>query len=172
MNSKERRSNIVNMLVGGNRPLKGQELAEKFNVTRQVIVKDVAIIRAEGTSIIATPEGYLISKYEENRIRKVIAVSHDRDEMDVELNTIVKYGGIVEDVIVEHPLYGEIKSMLMIKNLNDVEKFVSKFKNTEAEPLSLLTNGVHVHTISAESEKQIIDILKELEEKNILIDNG
>ena len=29
-----------------------------------------------------------------------------------ELQIVVKYGGIIEDVIVEHPLYGEIIGIL------------------------------------------------------------
>lgn len=45
-----------------------------------------------------------------------------------ELEIVVKYGGIIEDVIVEHPLYGEIKGILKIKNLNDLNKFTGYFE--------------------------------------------
>ncbi|MBU3182206.1 transcription repressor NadR [Clostridium psychrophilum] len=169
MNSKERREYIRNLLIENNITYKGQFLAEQLGVTRQVIVKDIAIIRAEGINIIATPEGYLIFNEESNYVRRVIAVSHRRDEIYNELECIVKFGGIVEDVTVEHPLYGEIRAMLMIKTIMDIEKFTKKFKEASAEPLSSLTKGVHLHTVRADNEQIIDSIIKELKDKNYLI---
>ena len=75
--------------------------------------------------------------------------------MESELEIVVKYGGIIEDVIVEHPLYGEIKGILKIKNINDLNKFTGYFEKVEAKPLSALTNGIHLHTISADSEENM-----------------
>ena len=169
MNSKERREYIRNLLIENNITYKGQFLAEQLGVTRQVIVKDIAIIRAEGINIIATPEGYLIFNEESNYVRRVIAVSHRRDEIYNELECIVKFGGIVEDVTVEHPLYGEIRAMLMIKTIMDIEKFTKKFKEASAEPLSSLTKGVHLHTVRADNDQIIDSIIKELKDKNYLI---
>lgn len=169
MNSKERREYIKNLLIENNITYKGQFLAEQLGVTRQVIVKDIAIIRAEGINIIATPEGYLIFNEESNYVRRVIAVSHRRDEIYNELECIVKFGGIVEDVTVEHPLYGEIRAMLMIKTIMDIEKFTKKFKEASAEPLSSLTKGVHLHTVRADNDQIIDSIIKELKDKNYLI---
>jgi len=169
MISKNRRDKIKELLKKSNEPIKGQNLAEMFEVTRQVIVKDIAIIRAEGVNIIATPEGYMIANDNSFQLKRVIAVSHARDNMEDELKTIVKYGATIEDVIVEHPLYGEIKAMLMIKNLFDLEKFEEKFKNYGAEPLSKLTNGVHLHTISCDNEDILNSILSELSAKGYLI---
>lgn len=169
MNSKERREYIKNLLIKNNSTYKGQFLAEELGVTRQVIVKDIAIIRAEGVNIIATPEGYLIPNEESSYVRRVIALSHSREDMYNELECIIKFGGIVEDVIVEHPLYGEIRAMLMIKTLIDIEKFINKFKKLNAEPLSSLTKGIHLHTIKADNEEIIECIIKELKDKNYLI---
>lgn len=168
MNSKKRRDNIRELLRKANEPLKGQSLAEMLSVTRQVIVKDIAIIRAEGLNVIATPEGYMIPNDNTSRVKKVIAVSHQRNMMEDELKTIVKYGGTIEDVIVEHPLYGEIKGMLMIKNLFDLESFIEKFTNYGAEPLSTLTNGIHLHTISADNFEIMNKIVSELSSKGYL----
>ena len=169
MNSKERREYIKNLLIKKNSTYKGQFLAEELGVTRQVIVKDIAIIRAEGVNIIATPEGYLIPNEESHYVRRVIAVSHSTDDIYNELECIVKFGGIVEDVTVEHPLYGEIRAMLMIKTLMDIEKFIKKFKEFNAQPLSSLTKGIHLHTIKADNEEIIECIIKELKDKNYLI---
>lgn len=169
MISKNRRDKIKKLLATSKDAIKGQSLAEMFNVTRQVIVKDIAIIRAEGLNIIATPEGYIVPIENNSKVKKIIAVSHHRKDMEDELKTIVKYGGTIEDVIVEHPLYGEIKAMLMIKNLFDLESFEEKFHNYSAEPLSALTNGIHLHTISCDSEEVLNKILGELNEKGYLI---
>ncbi|MBU3146153.1 transcription repressor NadR [Clostridium sp. CF012] len=169
MNSKERREYIKNLLIKSNTTYKGQFLAEELGVTRQVIVKDIAITRAEGVNIIATPEGYLIPNEESNYIKRVIAVAHSREDIYSELECIVKFGGVVEDVTVEHSLYGEIRAMLMIKTLIDIEKFTNKFKEFNAQPLSALTNGVHLHTIKADNEEIIECIIKELKDKNYLI---
>jgi len=169
MNSKQRREYIKNLLIKNNNAYKGQFLAEELGVTRQVIVKDIAITRAEGVNIIATPEGYLIPNEETNYARRVIAVAHSREDIYNELECIVKFGGVVEDVTVEHSLYGEIRAMLMIKTIMDIEKFTNKFKEFNAEPLSALTKGIHLHTIRADNEDIIECIIKELKDKNYLI---
>ena len=130
MNSNERRNDIIKMLINLNEPVKGSNLAKKYNVTRQIIVKDIALLRARGENIIATPDGYMVGGDKINKITVIVAVNHKEDDLEHELGTIVKYGGVVEDVIVEHPLYGEIKGMLMIKNLNDLENFMKKYNNS------------------------------------------
>ncbi|MDV4151693.1 transcription repressor NadR [Clostridium sp. AL.422] len=168
MSSKKRREEIINLLFQNNGPIKGTELASLFNVTRQIIVKDIAILRAEGRNIIATPDGYIYNK-DNNKVKSIIAVNHDSSKTIQELEIVVKYGGIIEDVIIEHPLYGEIRGNLMIKNLNDLYKFENKFKNKDVKPLSNLTNGIHLHTIAADSQEDIESIKKELKEKGFLL---
>lgn len=169
MSSKDRRKLIEELLIKRAEPQKGNNLAVELGVTRQVIVKDIAILRAEGINIIATPEGYMMPKESNLKIKRVIAVSHKPDEIEDELTCIVKFGGKVEDVIIEHPLYGEIRGMLMLKNLYDVQSFMQKCKEYKAEPLSALTRGVHIHTIEAENEETIERILNELKTRGYLI---
>jgi len=168
MSSIDRRNNIFKLLVESNEPLKGSVIAQKYSVTRQVIVKDIAILRAKGKSIIATPDGYIINKIE-HKVKVIIAVTHTEEEMFDEMNIVIKYGGIIEDVIVEHPLYGEITGMLMIKNYNELNKFIEKYKEQRAKLLSVLTNGVHLHTIAAESEDDINLIISELRKRNFIV---
>ncbi|WP_040190985.1 transcription repressor NadR [Clostridium culturomicium] len=169
MTSIERRNEIKKLLITSKEPITGQELAFTYEVTRQVIVRDIAILRAEGIDIISTPKGYMILKEDHKNIRTIIAVNHNREEMENELKIIVKYGAIVEDVIVEHALYGEIRGMLMLKNMYDVENFCNSFRNYSVEPLSALTNGVHLHTIVCENEEMIESITKELSKKGFLV---
>ena len=168
MNSIERRDNIVKLLLDSTVPIKGTEIAEKYNVTRQVIVRDIAILRAKGINIMATPDGYIVNR-NDGKIKRIIAVNHNESQMFDEMSTIVKYGGIIEDVIVEHPLYGEIKGMLMVKNLNELNKFIEKYDNQKAHLLSVLTNGVHLHTIAADTNEYIEAIIEELKNKNFIV---
>ncbi|BCZ43941.1 transcriptional regulator [Clostridium gelidum] len=168
MNSVDRRESIIKLLLVSNEPIKGSVIASKYLVTRQVIVKDIAILRAKGENIIATPDGYIINK-KENKVKAIIAVTHNEEEMFTEMSIVIKYGGTIEDVIVEHPLYGEIAAMLMIKNYNELNKFVQKYQEQKARLLSVLTNGVHLHTISAESDDDINLIISELKKNNFIV---
>ncbi|SMC27462.1 hypothetical protein SAMN02745134_03196 [Clostridium acidisoli DSM 12555] len=169
MNSKDRRKLIKDFLYESQEPLKGENLAKNLGVTRQIIVKDIAILRASGIKIIATPKGYIISEDKKNSIRKVLALKHKPEEIEDELETIIKFGGIIEDVIIEHRLYGEIRGMLMIKTLYDVQNFVNKVNRYDSEPLLILTGGVHLHTITVESKDALDNIITELKNKNYLI---
>lgn len=169
MNSNERRDTIKSYLKDSEEPLKGEVLANKLGVTRQIIVKDIAILRAEGIKIIATPKGYIISKEKKGNIKKILALKHKPEEIKDELETVIKFGGVVEDVIIEHKLYGEIRGMLMIRNLYDIENFMSKIDEYSAEPLLILTGGVHLHTISVEDEEVLKKIINELKNKKYLI---
>lgn len=171
MNSKERKNLIENCLKNSKAPVKGQEIAEKLNVTRQVIVKDIAILRAEGKNIIATPQGYIMYSASKGNVFRVLAVCHDADKIRDELMTIVKFGGQILDVIVEHPVYGEIKGNIMIKTMYDIDKFMEKLKQYKAEPLLVLTSGVHLHTIEAPSEETMERIVNELKKINVLLSN-
>ena len=168
MSSIDRRDNILKLLLESNETIKGSHIAKEYSVTRQIIVKDIAILRAEGKNIIATPDGYIINK-NENKVKAIIAVTHSEEEMFDEMNIVIKYGGIIEDVVVEHPLYGEITGMLMIKNYNELNKFIQKYQEQRAKLLSVLTNGVHLHTISAESEDDINLIISELRKCNFIV---
>ena len=168
MSSIKRREEIIKMLIESNKAIKWTELASLFGVTRQIIVKDIAILRAEGNTIIATPDGYIYNK-NTNKVKSIIAVNHNKNEVIDELKIVVKYGGIIEDVIIEHPLYGEIRGNLMIKNLNDLNKFEIEFENKSIKPLSDLTDGIHLHTIVADDEENIKLIKRELKEKGLLL---
>lgn len=168
MTSKKRREEIIKLLINNNSAIKGTRLAELFSVTRQIIVKDIAILRAEGKNIIATPDGYILNK-DINKVKTIIAVNHNSKETMEELEIVVKYGGMIEDVIIEHPLYGELRGNLMIKNLNDLYKFEKEYNNNNAKPLSNLTNGIHLHTIAADNEADIEEIKRELKERGFLL---
>ncbi|MGL4873903.1 MAG: 3H domain-containing protein [Clostridium sp.] len=168
MKSKERREDIIKRIYESEGPLKGIELADYYGVTRQVIVKDIAIIRASGKEVIATPDGYIF-KDEKNIFKEIIVVNHNNEDMRKELEIVIKYGGVIEDVIVTHSLYGEIRGIIMVKNLNEIDKFLDKYNKEKTMPLSVLTNGIHMHTILA-MDKEGLELIKlELKSAGILV---
>lgn len=171
MDAKERRKEIINILNKDSKPVKGIDIAERLGVSRQVIVQDVAILRAKGENILATPQGYLIPQaYERDKITRTIACKHENNvEIEEELGTILDYGGKVLDVVVEHPLYGEIRSQLQISSRHDLREFMTNLNRSKAEPLSSLTDGVHIHTIEVENEEIFEKIKEKLLEKKYLI---
>jgi len=167
--SDMRREKLLSMLVSSEEPITGGELSMSLGVSRQVIVHDVALLRAKGISILATPQGYLLADNIIKRKRAVIACRHDQHNLYRELEIMVEYGASILDVIVEHPLYGELQGLLMIKSLKDVEKFAAKLAASDAKPLSDLTNGIHLHTIEIDDDQKLLQLKAALQQEGILL---
>lgn len=167
-----RRERILKILSSATGPVKGNELADTLGVTRQVIVQDIAILRAAGEEVIATPRGYmLIDQMQPKTIIRTIACRHQtRSEIEQELTAIVDLGGTIIDVIIEHPIYGEKKGVLMIASRQDVKDFMASVKNEHAQPLSTLTGGIHLHTIQVKDEESYMRIKNRLKEMGFLIE--
>lgn len=171
MSTNQRRKDIETFLKLSDTPVKGSQLAKKYQVSRQVIVQDIAILRASGLEIIATPQGYIRTQNDDTKLTKVIAVIHKQEEdIEEELNTIVDLGGKVLDVIVEHELYGEIKGLVNVKNRLEVKNFIQTLRKTNSNPISNLTGGIHFHTIEVETTESYDAIIEALREKGYLIE--
>lgn len=164
---KTRRDYLLKFLYDNQKPISGEKLAEKFDVTRQVIVQDIAILRASGKDIVSTNRGYYIN---EERTQKVFKVKHSDKDINKELNAIVDLGGRVKDVIVHHKVYGEIKKDLNCSSRRDVKIFLEKMKEEKSKPLDVLTGGVHFHTVLADNEEVIEEIELVLKELGFLIE--
>ena len=144
MTSQQRRTEILRRLTETASPLSATALAARLGVSRQVIVGDVALLRAGGTEIQATPRGYLLSA-EPAGVTAVLACVHGSAQTQRELTLMVDYGAEVVDVMVEHPVYGQLTGQLRLRSRYDVERFVEKAAGTA--PLSALTDGIHLHTV-------------------------
>ncbi len=169
--SAMRREGIHKILVQSSEPISATALAKIFNVSRQVIVGDVALLRAASVSILATPRGYLLEQRPSAaNVLRTIACKHSPEDLAEELYTIVDHGGGLIDVIVDHPIYGQISGQLQIFSRYDVEGFIKKIEKNRVAPLSVLTDGVHLHTISCPSEAVYERILSALGEKGLLLD--
>lgn len=164
---KTRREELLKTLYEKQKPMSGESLAEKFDVTRQVIVQDIAILRASGKDIVSTNRGYYLN---EEKTQKVFKVKHSDRDINKELNAIVDLGGRVKDVIVHHKVYGEIKKDLNCSSRRDVKIFIEKMKEEKSKPLDVLTGGVHYHTVLADNEEVIEEIEVVLKELGFLIE--
>src|ERR1700683_3195666 len=150
-----RRRRIVAWMRTHGGPIRGGELAKHFRVSRQLLVQDVAILRAGGEDIVATPRGYLLPKSAGRGHRAILACRHAPERTEEELQILVDHGVKILDVIVEHPLYGELRGSLEIESRADLEDFLAHVSASHALLLSSLTGGVHLHTIEASRPEMI-----------------
>ncbi|MFP4481781.1 MAG: transcription repressor NadR [Thermovirgaceae bacterium] len=164
----ERLKKLVKLLETADGPKSGSELAEAFFVSRQAVVQDIALLRKQGVPIAATPQGYVLQEGPE-RFRRIFAVRHEPGDIAEELGSIVNAGGHVLDVIVDHPIYGEIRGNIHVKTREDVTRFVNLLNSTGQSPLLSLSRGFHLHTVEADNENVLDDVERILEEKGFLV---
>ena len=163
MSGNERRKKIIDMLLKSPEPISGTCIAKAMGVSRQVIVSDMALLRASDKNIISTNRGYMIfstlSAY--NTCKRCIRVKHQDELIRKEMEIIVDNGGKMLDTIVEHDIYGQIAVDLIISNHEDIDAFLAK--KPEQKTLLSLTNGVHFHTVEAKDEETLDKIEKLLQ---------
>lgn len=167
MQAEERRSKIVELLSQTNQAVSAARLAAEFDVSRQVIVGDVALLRAAGEEISATPRGYVMARTAVGLVRQV-PCCHDGPGMEAELNAIVDQGCSVLDVIVDHPVYGQLTGPLELASRYDVQQFLDRC--ADARPLSDLTGGIHLHTLSCPSEDAFQRVRASLRSLGVLLE--
>lgn len=171
MTGEERREKILDILKNSKLPLSGSVLAKQLSVSRQIIVQDIALLRAVNKNILSTNKGYVIFQdplTSGEKVRRTIAVIHTDKQILDELCTIVDLGGNILDVVVEHGVYGQITCDLIINNRRDAVSFVKQCEEANAKGLNTLTNGMHYHTIEAKSEAMLDVIEGALDKKGYL----
>jgi len=160
------------VLEAADAPVAGDALAERFRVSRQAIVHDIAILRAAGAPIVATVRGYLIAAVA-GRLphRAVVAVRHGSEEAEAELMALVDLGLRVVDVVVEHPVYGELRAELHLASPADVRAWADATRRSGAHLLSELTAGIHLHTLEAATDALLERARAVLAERGYLLDD-
>ncbi|MCR8967081.1 transcription repressor NadR [Streptococcus zalophi] len=172
MKASQRRDQIVAILKENPSPISATKLAKELGVSRQVIVGDIALLRASNIDIMATHRGYLLvnnlPKPKAQYIKK-IACQHSEEQVAKELDIIISGGGKVLDVEIEHPLYGLLTATLNIATKDDIKYFTQQVKEHQGALLSHLTHGIHNHTILCPSKEVCEKILEKLKKENILL---
>ena len=168
MKAEERREDIARTLTSS-KPISAAALARRFSVSRQIIVGDIALLRASGLDIVATPRGYKLG--ESSGLVRTVACVHETDEdMERELLVMIDNGCTVLDVVVEHPLYGEISGQLSLSSRYDVQQFMEKARGSA--PLSSLTGGLHLHNLRCPDEEAYDRVCRALEQMGLLYTDG
>lgn len=167
--AEARRRAVAQILEEAEGPVSAAALARRFSVSRQIIVGDVALLRAGGADILATPRGYLLGG-RGGGVEHTVACVHTPEEMERELNAIVDAGGEVVDVIVEHPVYGQLTGLLGLRSRYDVKEFLRRVAEHGARPLADLTDGIHLHTVRCPDEKTFQQVEELLRNENFLLE--
>ena len=165
-NGHERREQIIEVLKNSTEPVAGTELAKQLHVSRQIIVQDMALIRANGFEIISTNRGYII--HTPRQVSRVFKVIHTDEQTEEELNLFVDLGAKVENVFVFHKVYNVIKANMNIKSRRDVSKYMEGITSGKSTNLMNLTSNYHYHTIVAEDEQTLDIIQEELQRRGFL----
>lgn len=170
MTGEERRMRILSQLQEADTPLSGTALAKACHVSRQIIVQDIALMRAENYGIVSTNKGYLLRtpKNENTHPKRVFYVRHTTEQVLDEFQTILELGGKILDVAVEHELYGQIRVDLLIETVADASDFWKKLNACQDNPLKVLTDDCHYHTVAAASERLLDLIEADLRKKGYL----
>ena len=168
MTGSERREGIVRDIQASTVPVSGKRLASAYDVSRQVIVQDIALIRASGYDIISTNRGYILNTVKS--VSRVFKVQHTDEQLEEELYSIVDLGGCVENVMVNHRVYGHIEANLNISSRRKVYEFMNDIKSGKSSPLKNITSNYHYHTVSADSDETLDLIENELRQMGFLIE--
>lgn len=168
MSGAERRAEIIEQIQHSDTPVSGKSLAETYKVSRQVIVQDIALLRAAGYDVIATNRGYILNT--PVKATRIFKVKHSDEHLEEELYTVVDCGGCVENVMVNHRVYGHMEANLQINFRRKVGEFLADIRSGKSSPLKNITSDYHYHTISADSEKTLDLIEEELRNKGYLVE--
>ncbi|ERT58149.1 MULTISPECIES: transcription repressor NadR [Megasphaera] len=171
MDGEERRQEIVRLLSSSPNALTGTALSRQCQVSRQIIVGDVAVLRAQGVPIISTPRGYQMLTSAHGRVRRVFVCCHGADKMRQELEAIVDNGGIVHNVVIEHDVYGNLEGSLHLRSRRDVNAYLQRMAEANAELLSKISGGIHTHLVEAATEGELRAIEAALRRSGVLYED-
>ena len=167
MTGADRREKIIKCIEEAEKPIPAKRLAADYGVSRQVIVQDIALIRAAGYDILSTNRGYILTK--PGRVTRVLKVSHTDEQIEEELCAIVDMGAEVLNVMVHHKVYGTMEAALNISSRKKISQFMDEIRSGKSSPLKNITSNYHYHTIAADSEKILDEVEAILKEKGILV---
>ena len=153
MTGSERREEIISQIQNSTTAVSGKKLAAAYDVSRQVIVQDIALIRAMGYDIISTNKGYILNA--PKSISKIFKV--------------VDNGGCIENVMINHKVYGHMEANLQINSRRKIKEFMEEIRSGKSSPLKNITSGYHYHKVSADSRETLEMVEKELKRKGFLI---
>ena len=171
MTAEERRKGVWQILSQSPQPVSATALARKFGVSRQIIVGDMALLKARGLPVVSTPRGYYLTEQEGKGYRKTLVCCHDRSHTAEELEMIISAGGMVHNVSVEHEVYGTLTAGLEIRNREDIRAFIERMKTKNAPLLSSMSGGIHSHLVETKEKKEMDRVEEALRKAGFLYED-
>ncbi|WP_058270035.1 transcription repressor NadR [Olsenella massiliensis] len=165
---ERRRERLLTLLGASRSALTGAQLACQLGVSRQVIVQDIALIKAQGAKVVPTSRGYLLEREPPARPVRLLKLRHGLDRVELELKIIVDLGGTVEDTLVNHRTYGRLSAPLHVSSRSDVARFLDDLAGSRSSLLSEVTSGYHFHHVSARDQETLERIERALDEAGLL----
>ena len=169
MTTAQRREEILALLNQADAPIAAKDLAARFGVSRQVIVQDLAVIRASRPNIISTNRGYILQQQDQPAgCTREFKVRHTPDRTGQELNLIVDHGGRVKNISISHRVYGRITAEMDIRSRQDVQEFLQALAGGASTVLSTATDGYHYHLVEAATPDRLDLIGQALQDADFL----
>lgn len=170
--AERRRRSILEDLMRTDAAVSGASLAKKYDVSRQIIVRDISILKSQKHEVVSTSKGYVYQPAGEKGrpVKRVIACRHKFSEMEDELSLILDNGAMIDDVSIDHPVYGELVGELMIEDAGELQSFLKLMDSNKSRMLADLTDNVHLHTISAHTEKILDNAVDDLRRHGFLLE--
>lgn len=160
MKKEERIQTVLDIIKKESNPISASAIGKLLSVSRQIIVGDIALLRAQGQDIESTPKGY---RYYQGRTTVIDSI-HDVKDTEEELRILVEHGIEIVDVWIDHPVYKIIKGDLNIKSFDDIDSFLKK----ESALLLSLTDGSHYHTLRSNDPEKLNQAILQLEAKGFI----
>ena len=170
MTGSDRRADIIQQIKESRTPVSGTKLALRYEVSRQVIVQDIALIRASGYDIISTNRGYILNA--PKSVSRDFKVQQTDEQLEEELCAIVDLGGCVENVMINHRVYGHMEAVLGVNSRRKVAEFMEDIRSGKSSPLKNITSNYHYHRVSADSKETLDMIEEDLRQRGFLVPCG
>ena len=168
MNTAQRRTEILKLLQQAEKPVAARAMASQFGVSRQVIVQDMAVIRASTPGILSTTRGYVLQQDKDIACTREFKVRHGQEQAAEELNLIVDCGGRVKNISISHRVYGRITAEMDIRSRQDVQEFLQALAGGASTVLSTATDGYHYHLVEAATPDRLDLIGQALQDADFL----
>ena len=92
--------------------------------------------------------------------------------MEEELRTIVDLGGCVDNVMVNHKVYGHMEAELDINSIRKVELFMKDIRSGKSRQLKNITSDYHYNKVSGDNE-EVLDMIQDaLQKKGFLVNQN
>ena len=95
---------------------------------------------------------------------------HSFEQLVDEGALVIGLGGRIEDIFVNHRVYGRISARLDLHSRMHVEELYRSLVSGASKPLMSVTDGYHYHNVSADSEQTLDKIEEALRQKGFLIE--